>query len=25
LRVMEFAGADLGKALNAALDDGVRP
>lgn len=25
LRVMEFASTDLGKALNAALDDGVRP
>jgi acyl transferase domain-containing protein len=25
LRVMEFAGTDLGRALNAALDDGVRP
>lgn len=25
MRIMEFAGTDLGRALNAALDDGVRP
>jgi short-subunit dehydrogenase len=25
LRIMEFASTDLGRALNAALDDGVRP